>query len=174
MRNYRFNDNLQFDQPRTTNPGKSFTSQHVSETDARVAATGILEKMTAWRREDNPAHRGNNPRALVTDRAILVGLLLLASEHSPLSMTALADLFRLGLTPESRALLGLASVADVPDGRTRDEKRWYGGTVAAYHRMLAVMDPFPQMPNRTCTATEIIASLAAHDVDREEAPCGRV
>jgi hypothetical protein len=81
MRNYRFNDNLKFDHRCTTNPGNAVTTEHVSETDARVAATGILDKLTAWRREDNPAHRGNNPRALVTDRAILVGLLLLASER---------------------------------------------------------------------------------------------
>jgi hypothetical protein len=174
MRNYRFNDNLKFERRCTINLGNVFTTQHVSETDARVAATGILDKLASWRREDNPAHRGNNPRALVSDRAILVGLLLLASEHYPLSMTALADLFMLGLTLESRTLLGLASVADAPSSQANEHKRWYGGTVTAYHRMLAVMDPFPQMPDVAHTATEIIASLDVHDVDREKAMRARL
>ena len=147
--------------------GDQFSPERVAATEARVAQTGILEKLAVWRAEDDQTTgRARNPQ--VSERAILVGLLLLASEHRALWISSLAEVFQYRLTPTSRALLGLSAATDGIAGDYSRPERWLGHTKNAFHRMLALMDPFPHDRSRALTSTEVQAALDGHDSIREE------
>jgi hypothetical protein len=103
----------------------------------------------------------------VSARPILVGLLLLADERSPLTINALADLFEHRLSTASQDLLGLSALASPPSASGSSQDRRYRATRNAFHRMLALMDPYPHNSNRTLTITEVKAVLDAHDAERE-------
>ena len=109
-----------------------FTSQQVCLAHSRVLQTGILDKLAAWRSADTPVTGARARPSLISDRAILVGLLLLASEHGNLQISSLAVVFQNRLPPESRALLHLSDVASVSPDDTREDKRWYGRTAVRY------------------------------------------
>jgi hypothetical protein len=165
----------------TTRPsGATFTQEIVAVTNARVTASGVLDLLAAWRSEerDGPgrrpagvfedkatSRRGTQP-GLISDRAILVGLLLLAAEDSPLQISALADVFHKRLPDESAVLLGLPTPTSIENGISRS--RWYDRTRRAFHRMLALMDPFRQARQHALTYSEIKATLDDHNVDLEQ------
>ncbi|TFC67803.1 hypothetical protein [Cryobacterium sp. TMT2-4] len=146
--------------------GDPFSEERVAATAARVTQTGILEKLAAWSAEDNQA-TGRAGRPLVSERAILVGLLLLASEHRALWISSLAEVFQYRLTPKSRALLGLPTATNGIAGDYSRPERWLSHTKNAFHRMLALMDPFPHDRSRALTSTEVQAALDGHDSIRE-------
>lgn len=108
----------------------------VAHTNALVAQTGILQTLDRWRAEDNITKRGG----LVPERAVLVGLMILAREQSPLSLALLGELLHRRLTSASRQLLDLPALGG---SETTDERKpWVNRTQAAFHRMLALMDPY--------------------------------
>ena len=78
----------------------------VAHTNTLVTQTGILNTLDRWRTEDNITKRGG----LVSERAVLVGLLLLAREQSPLFLTSLGELLHRRLTSASRQLLDLPAL----------------------------------------------------------------
>ncbi len=145
-----------------------FTSQRVALALSRVLQTGMLDKLAEWRSGDTHVTSASARPCLISDQAILVGLLLLASEHRPLRISSLAEMFQNRLTSESRTLLNLSDVGPAFAGDTREEKRWYGGTHRAFHRVLALMDPFPHERNTASAFTKVQAVLDAHDMDREK------
>jgi hypothetical protein len=145
-----------------------FTSQLVADAEARVAESGVLDKLTTWRGDDNHTTGVTERPIIVSDRAILVGLLLLASDHSPLMISSLAEVFQYRLTSDSRILLGLTGASDEVADHARDHKRWYRKTRTAFNRMLAVMDPYPQDRRRALTYAEVQAVLDAHDPERSK------
>jgi hypothetical protein len=145
-----------------------FTTQQVALGHSRVLQTGILDKLDAWRSEDAHVTGASARLPLISDHAILVGLLLLASEHGPLQISSLALVFQHRLPAESRTLLGLSEPAPGFVGHAREVKRWMGRTHRAFHRMLGLMDPFPQERHTASTYTEVQAVLDAHDSDREK------
>jgi hypothetical protein len=141
-----------------------FGMEFVALTNARVDQSGVLPRLAAWRSEDAPARRRGS--AIVSDRAVLVGLLLLASEHSSLSISSLAEALLHRLSPVSRSLLELPPVADAPTSDPGERRRWIDITRQAFNRMLAVMDPFPQT-GRMLSHAAVKDHLDAHDPDRE-------
>jgi hypothetical protein len=121
-----------------------FASHMVAHAEARVAESGVVDKLAAWRGDDNQTAGVTEGATIVSDRAILVGLLLLASEHSPLGISCLAEIFQYRLTSESRALLGLPSAASEVGEHVLAQKRWNRNTRTAFNRIIALMDPYPQ------------------------------
>ncbi|HEV7950087.1 MAG TPA: hypothetical protein VGP24_09995 [Glaciihabitans sp.] len=81
------------------------SADRVARMSDRVSASGVLEHLAQWRRQDNP--RSASARTAVSDRAVLVGLLILSEEDSPLQVTQLAELFEYRIDSEARQLLGL-------------------------------------------------------------------
>jgi hypothetical protein len=81
-----------------------FTSHRVALAQSRVLQTGMLDKLAEWRSEDTHVTGASARPSLISDQAILVGLLLLASEHRPLRISSLAEMFQNRLTSESRTL----------------------------------------------------------------------
>jgi|GEM_PF-6599803 len=111
----------------------------VAVADARVTRTGMVETLREWRRDDLPTQRGNGRPAFVSDRAILVGMLLLASDGHPIGARALVDLFQWRLSAESRLLLEIdQSMAD-----PSNDQRFYSATRNAFQRLLATINPYP-------------------------------
>jgi hypothetical protein len=135
--------------------------------ELRVRKSGVLERLAEWRRQDNPGLSHGGRPALVSDRAVLVGLVLLAGENSPQLIRTLALTFQHRLTDESRALLALSAGTSFFANHAVEHKRWYNNTHNAFHRMLSLMDPFPQSRYRSLSYAEVKERLDAHDPERE-------
>src|SRR5690554_4042070 len=114
MNNYRLNDNLISNlNPEESNPMNTencalLNDSTVARVNALVTDTGILDSFRRWHTEDNITPRGG----LVSERGVLVGLMLLAREESPLALTSLAELLHSRLTSASRELLDLPAPSD--------------------------------------------------------------
>ena len=135
------------------------------QADACLTQTGIVEKLAQWRSDDRRTSVART--ATISDRAVLVALLLLARERSPLTMVSLADLFQYRLATESEELLGLSR--HIPSSDTRLERqRWHRFASSAFRRVVDLMDPFPETPRNALTYTEISEVRAAHDPEREK------
>ena len=132
----------------------------VTHANELVTQTGILHTLDRWRAEDNISERGG----LVSERAVLVGLLLLAREQSPLSLTLLGELLHRRLTIVSRQLLDLPTLRGSES--TDETKVSVNRTQAAFHRMLALMDPYPKSTSAR-SFREISALINDRDVVRE-------
>jgi hypothetical protein len=142
--------------------------QTVALTEGRVRKTGVLERLQEWSDEDAaPFSIGGRPQ-LISERAILTGLLLLAKEGSAMFLTSLRDLFMERLSDASRELLGLETPRTAFVGHVAEKSRWYGNTTRAFQRMNELMDPFPQERRRAKTYAEIQEILRTHDVQLEE------
>jgi hypothetical protein len=141
-------------------------TQLVQALDECVTASNTLESIARWRHEDNP--RSAAARTVISYRAILVGLLVLSAEGSPLTITALAELFENRLNGESRNRLDLPEELGADLSPTRRSARWLGSTSRAFHRLLDVIDPFPQPTFRPMSYSDISDVSAGHDEDREK------
>ena len=85
-------------------------------------------------------------------------------EQSPLSLTLLGELLHRRLTSASRQLLDLPTLHS---SEAIDEtKRWLNRTQAAFHRMLALMDPYPKSTSAR-SFREISALINDRDVVAE-------
>ena len=141
--------------------GRIIDPHLVAKANDRVIQTGALDLFVSWR---TPHQRVGHDRSNVSDRVILVGLVLLAGERSPHTIKTLADLIQHRFAPESRELLCLPTSDSITDVETA---RWYSRTCDAYHRMLNLMDPSPQKRGHTFTFTDTKAALDAHDPERK-------
>lgn len=136
--------------------------------EARVRKTGALEKLRQWRQNDAGAFALGGRPSLISDLAILTGLLLLAKEGSAMHITALSALFQYRLSETSRNLLGLEASGAGYLGHTGQQWRWYNNAHRAFHRITDLMDPFPQERYESKTYTDIQQILDDHDKKLEE------
>lgn len=139
--------------------------QLVQALDESVTASGALESVYRWRHEDNP--RSANARTVISDRAILVGFLVLSAERSPLRITDLADLFEHRLSSDSRRRLGLPEDLGAGLSPASRSTRWVASIGRAFHRLLDVMDPLPQPTFRRMSFADIANVVDSHDADRQ-------
>ena len=142
--------------------------QTVALTEGRVRKSGVLERLQEWRDEDAAAFSIGGRPSLISERAILTGLLLLAKEGKAMFLTNLRDLLMSRLSDASRELLGLETPMTAFVGHSPEQNRWYANTARAFQRINDLMDPFPQERRRAKTYTEIQEILRAHDVQLEE------
>jgi hypothetical protein len=140
----------------------------VAQVERRVRKTGVLERLKEWTDEDAAAVSLGGRPSLISDRAVLTGLLLLAKEGSAMFLTSVRDLFMFRLSEASRELLGLESSHTAFVGHIAEKNRWYANTSRAFHRMNDLMDPFPQERRHSKTLTEIQEILRSHDSQLEE------
>jgi len=136
--------------------------------EGRVRKTGVLERLQAWRDEDALAFTIGGRPSLISERAVMTALLLLAKEGSAMFFTNVRDLFMFRLSDASRELLGLEKSLEAFVGHVGEKNRWYANTIRAFQRMNDLMDPFPQERRTSKTYTEIQAILRNHDVELEE------
>lgn len=121
-----------------------------------IDLSGAPEMLAQWRAEDKEAKGPGGRPALVSDRAALTLMLLLAIEHSPLYITRMADLAARRLTPEAKTLLGL-SVS------TGSEFEWYHRISRSLARALKVVDPLAAPRRRRMNPTEREEVLSKRD-----------
>ena len=143
------------------NPTRPVSLEAVSAMNDRVLTSGVLRQLDAWRQEDK--RRNTSAQTSVSDRAVLVGLLILSGEGVPMSMTRLAELFESRIDTASKELLGLPT--DATD--TRTTARWIGNTTRAFHRLVTVMEPFAEATKRASKPTDPSVDFAANDVAHE-------
>lgn len=134
----------------------------------RVEDAGVLDLLDRWRREDglaDPAH-GGRP-VFIPEKALLVGMLLLAQDHKPLFLSATTNLFLHRISATSRELLGLPQPLATFTARRAVYDRWYNNTHRAFNRLISAMDPFPVERRSAKYYTQILEILNNHDVERE-------
>ncbi|TFD36278.1 hypothetical protein E3T34_00970 [Cryobacterium sp. TMT1-62] len=129
----------------------------------RVLKTGVLERLNQWRAEDSPPLSIGGRPALISDLAILTGMLLLAKEGTAILLTCLRDLLMKRLSDTSRELLGVESYSTDFIGHHSVHDRWYANTARAFQRINDLTDPYPQERRRAKTHTEIQQILLSHD-----------
>lgn len=126
-------------------PSSKFDINDVELADRMIRSTDLLGKIAEWRTEERQllGKRNGGRRAYVSDRAILVALLLLAREGRPLLITEMGNLLHKRLTDDARALLELPQhllpLHAAKDGT--EKKNWFNSAYNAFHRMVDVMDP---------------------------------
>jgi len=148
-------------------PDLMFEDHQVRRASERVRKSGALDLLQKWHEEDNPIPGlGGRPR-LIHEHAVLVGLMLLAQEHSSLFLRDLSILFQHRLSDNSKALLDLP-IIDPLVGRLPVHHRWEKNTANAFHRILNLMDPFPMKRYTALTYTQVQQVLEAHDDEHEQ------
>jgi hypothetical protein len=112
----------------------------VATASDRVHQTELVDTIREWRDIDRASKVGVGRPAHISDRAILVGMLLLASDGHPIGVRAMADLFARRLTTESLLLLEIDQLFATP----QNEKRAYGAVHNALRRLVATIEPYPE------------------------------
>lgn len=140
----------------------------VAVAEARVRKSGVLEKLERWAAEDGKDESMGGRPSLISYRAVLTALLLMARESAPMHVRRAALLLQVRLTPASRELLGLPQDNSTFVDPSASKERWYNNTMRAFQRMNALMDPYPQERYTSKTHEQIQAILDAHDPVRAE------
>ena len=73
----------------------------VALVDSRVRQSGVLEQLEAWAAEDAKADWMGGRPAILSSRAVLTALMLLAHEGSPMLLSRAATLLQYRLPTES-------------------------------------------------------------------------
>ncbi|SIE70627.1 hypothetical protein [Mycobacteroides abscessus] len=140
---------------RTAHRARTFRGMH--STDAvRMAAelvdgSSVVERLAAWRHEDNPHHgtRGGRP-AVFSDRHVLILHMVHAITGEPLLITALTDTVHSRLNHASREILRLPESIEFDSHR-----RVYTNLRRAIRRMVDVIDSAPYSTGRRLLPNEI-------------------
>jgi hypothetical protein len=139
--------------------------QRVALTIRLIDLSEICAHVAKWRSEDQEnasKGRGGRPGSL-DDRLVLVLLLVLALEGSPLLVTHAAAVVEHRLSSEAKAMLGIS-----PDCISNPV--WYDRFWRAFHSLLDVIDPYPGPRNRLLTVDEwadVIASRNPEECERK-------
>jgi hypothetical protein len=145
-----------------------FDESTVALIETRVRQSGILEQLECWAAEDsNQDGMGGRP-AMISIRAVLTALLLLAHEGAPLHIRRAAYVLQHRLSSQSRQLLDLPESPVSFATHIPSTKRWYTNTIRAFHRMKKLMDPYPQELYTAKTYSQIQEILRNHDEQRAE------
>lgn len=137
--------------------------QQIASAIKLIDESGICVRVAKWRSEDQERAgkgRGGRPGSL-NDRVVLVLLLVLALEGSPLLVTHAAAVVEHRLSGEARAMLGIS-----PD--RIGNPVWYDRFWRAFHSLLDVIDPFPGPRNRLLTVDEWADVMASRVPDESE------
>lgn len=140
----------------------------VALAEARVRKSGVLEMLDQWATEDRISYGLGGRPAMISSRAVLTALLLLARESAPMHVNRAALLLQVRLTPASRELLGLPRDNSIFVDPKASKDRWYNNTMRAFQRINALMDPYPQERYTSKTHEQIQAILDQHDPVRAE------
>jgi hypothetical protein len=105
----------------------------------RVNQTKLVDAIREWRAANRGSRVALDRPVLVSDHAILVGMLLLASSGHPIGARNLVDLFAGRLTNDSRLLLGIDQSIASP----HDDRHAYRAVHNALRRLFATIDPYP-------------------------------
>lgn len=113
-----------------------------------VDTSGALDAFRRWQGEDGrDASRGGRP-AYISERTLLILLLLLAESGKPLFLTRAAAMVCVACTDGALEELGLPTRKR--SRATRDDyrlnyKNWYHRIQSAWKRLNKVMDPYPEI-----------------------------
>lgn len=158
---------------------RTFAGWHSTKTVRLVATlidhSAIVEKLAAWRAEDDSEERSDTGRrdpgfgkrggrpAMFHDRHVLTLLLLHAVTGEPLLTTELAATARARLNPQSRELL------DLPEELANaDDKQTYTNLRRALRRMIDVIDSAPYSTGRRLTFKQVqeIRDMRAEETEK--------
>lgn len=121
-----------------------------------VSQSKLLQQAEHWQKSASRGAGGRPERC--TFLILLVILLILAVEHSPLSFRDGGKMIAYRLEPESLALLGIK-----PGGHWR---RWEALLQHAFSRLVGLMDPYPEMKWKLWPTARWEKEIAKRDQDQ--------
>ncbi|MEO7544860.1 MAG: hypothetical protein ABIT21_00965, partial [Terrimesophilobacter sp.] len=139
-------DLLEDPETRLSGPSAKFDLHAVSQAARMIDSSGVVEQVAKWRAEDTRHRHPGGRERIVTDRVILIVLLLLAREYSPLLGTGMGVVLYRRLTAEAREFLGLPSI-DTNRSARLELRSWQNAANYAFHRLAAPLDPYPDTPH---------------------------
>jgi hypothetical protein len=146
------------------NDKSGLTDDVVRTAIRRVRASGVLELLDQWRKEDGYLHANGGRPPMFSAEAVIVGFLLLAGTRSPLLIRDLAKLLHHGLSDAMRAELGIPKPAPWLATKHHAALRWEENVRSTFRRqILDLMDPFPARRYESMTMVEVQRALEAHD-----------
>ena len=135
----------------------TFPCKRYKAVAAFVDSSAILQQLERWRAEDAAGgHPGGRP-ASITDRQVLIPLLLLASNGEPLHITRLTEVLTSRLPRNALTDLGLPGKSDADYGAMYHRLR------RALRALVAVIDPKPGTGGRRRTLAEVEAIKEGRD-----------
>jgi hypothetical protein len=153
----------------TSGRTSKFDIEDVVKAAKMVDATMVAERIAGWRKEDRAGNHAGGATPGISDRTILIVMLLLAREHAPLWGREMGNLLHRRLTPEARRFLDVPVTLSASQKRRIETRRWYNAAWNAFHRMTVTMDPYPDSKHyRLIKRAEREQVLAARDHDLVE------
>lgn len=147
---------------------QQFDDSMVALVETRVRQSGVLEQLERWAAEDSKGEGMGGRPAMISYRALLTALLLLAHEGAPMHIRRAALLLQHRLPSKSRELLDLPEVPTAFARHIPTTNRWFTNTIRAFHRMKKLMDPYPQELYTAKTYTQVLGIFQNHDAKRAE------
>lgn len=148
----------------TSGRTSKFDVDEVRKAAKMIDESRAVERIVAWRHENRGGNHPGGRRPLVSDRTILIVLLLLAREHAPLFGREMGNLLHRRLTNEARTFLGLPVMLSGSSEGPVEARRWYNAALYAFHSLTATMDPYPDTQHyRLINRAERERALALRD-----------
>jgi hypothetical protein len=129
----------------------------------RIDNAGVLPKFEQWRKEDRAGKHAGGRTSMLSDLALLVGILLLRSEGSATLISELTNLFWMRLPEEAQRSLGIYGLPST--GITEvDQLDWYHRISRRLHNIIDLMDAWPvKHRHKLMNKEEREAAITARD-----------
>ena len=135
-----------------------------------VDDSGVIDLIEHWTEEDGIGLGGVGRPREIPIRSVLVLMVMLAIDNQPMHLSKARDIICDRATDNALKTLGLPARDKTNYKTLRGRKQWYDKLWHAYHAILRVIDPFPEISyKQRLTREEYDALVATRDPELVEA-----
>lgn len=110
-----------------------------------VDDSGVIDLIEHWTEEDGIGLGGVGRPREIPIRSVLVLMVMLAIDNQPMHLTKARDIICDRATDNALKTLGFPARNETDYKSLRGRKQWYDKLWHAYHAILRVVDPFPEI-----------------------------
>ncbi|MHC2850522.1 hypothetical protein ACUXOC_001995 [Corynebacterium mucifaciens] len=126
-----------------------------------VDDSGVIDLIEHWTEQDGIGVGGVGRPREIPIRSVLVLMVMLAIDNQPMHLTKARDIICDRATDNALKTLGFPTRDETDYKSLRGRKQWYDKLWHAYHAILRVVDPFPEMSYKRRLTKEEYAELIA-------------
>ncbi|AIL96477.1 hypothetical protein [Corynebacterium ureicelerivorans] len=135
-----------------------------------VHDSGVIDLIELWTEQDGIGVGGVGRPREIPIRSVLVLMAMLAIDNQPMHLTKARDIICDRATDNALKTLGFPARNETDYKSLKGRKQWYDKLWHAYHAILRVVDPFPEMTyKRRLTKEEYAELVATRNPDLVEA-----
>lgn len=135
-----------------------------------VDDSGVIDLIELWTEQDGIGVGGVGRPRKIPIRSVLVLMVMLAIDNQPMHLTKARDIICDRATDNALKTLGFPTRNETDYTSLKGRKQWYDKLWHAYHAILRVVDPFPEMTyKRRLTKEEYAELVATRNPDLVEA-----